>query len=175
MRAGQAGPALGVGRLGRSSNCSSSFPTKGRCGSNYRPLLAQNHKPPLRGSRTFPVLHEQDHDLKIQAASLCEAWAMDSCGSASSVLTERFVQRSGYKNLSSPRCHPEPRRRRGTSHSHRSLRKRRSRLVRKQRRSFAQAQPLRRYIPGYVRTTRYFLWRNVTCDCEVPRRLRGSG
>jgi len=36
MRAGQAGPALGVkGRLGRSSNCSSFLPTpKGRCGSN---------------------------------------------------------------------------------------------------------------------------------------------
>jgi len=36
MRAGQAGPALGAyGRLGRSSNCSSLFPTpKGRRGSN---------------------------------------------------------------------------------------------------------------------------------------------
>src|SRR5436189_5770699 len=78
MRADQAGPALEVGRLGRSSNCSSFVPTKGRCGSNYRPLLAQNHKPPLRGSRTMPVLNEQDHHLKIQAASLCEALWFDS-------------------------------------------------------------------------------------------------
>jgi len=30
MRAGQAGAALGLGRLGRSSNCSSLFTTKGR-------------------------------------------------------------------------------------------------------------------------------------------------
>ncbi len=70
MRAGQAGPALGLGRLGRSSNCSSSFPTKGRCGSNYRALLAQRHKPPPRGSRTSSVLTEQVHNSKIQAASL---------------------------------------------------------------------------------------------------------
>src|ERR1044071_686243 len=76
MRAGQAEPALEVGRLGRSSNCSSLFPTKGRCGSHYRPLLAPSHKPPPRGSRTSPVLNEQGLDLKIQAASLCEAGAL---------------------------------------------------------------------------------------------------
>ncbi|HYJ06314.1 MAG TPA: hypothetical protein VEX43_14360, partial [Chthoniobacterales bacterium] len=67
---------------------------KGRCGSNYSPLLAQRHKPPLRGSRTCPVLHEQDHNSKIQAASLCEAWEKSWPQPASP--TGRRLQKSAH-------------------------------------------------------------------------------
>jgi hypothetical protein len=70
MRAGQAGPALGWAGLVAPVTVRVHFQPRAKRGSNYRPLLAQNHKPPLRGSRTSTFLNEQDHNSKIQVASL---------------------------------------------------------------------------------------------------------
>src|SRR6266550_2640523 len=48
MRAGQAGTALGLGRLGRSSNCSSFIYHQGQgADRTYRAVLIGNHDPPL--------------------------------------------------------------------------------------------------------------------------------
>src|SRR5882724_745222 len=48
MRAGQAGTALGLGRLGRSINCSSFIYHQGQgADRTYRAVLIGNHDPPL--------------------------------------------------------------------------------------------------------------------------------
>ena len=41
--------------------------------------------------------------------------------------------------------------------------------------AIAEAQPLSHDNRRYLRITRDHLSSNVPCDCEVPRRLRGSG
>ena len=71
MRAGQAGPALGMGRLGRSSNCSSFCSNQGRCGSNYNPLWVQHPEAATAWISHHPLLHYQTEKSKIQATALC--------------------------------------------------------------------------------------------------------
>jgi len=75
MRAGQAGTALGLGRLGRSSNCSSFIYHQGQgADRTYRAVLIGNHDPPLyRISHPPRVVSTPGNNSKIQAA-------YDACG-----------------------------------------------------------------------------------------------
>src|SRR6266487_4219854 len=69
MRAGQAGTALGLGRLGRSSNCFEFYlaPRAGR-GSNLRAVLIDHHDLPLYRISHPPLFYHKDGNSKIQAA-----------------------------------------------------------------------------------------------------------
>src|SRR6266566_92782 len=73
MRAGQAGTALGLGRLGRSSNCFEFYlaPRAGR-GSNLRTVLIDHHDLPLYRISHPPLFYHKEGNSKIQGRRSAE-------------------------------------------------------------------------------------------------------